>query len=74
MPTETDAPADNAELAAILKKWRGVTPEQPHGAFPVSRAAQILGIPKRTLEGIEQGRGFRYPRLLILAILSFGAP
>ncbi|MTK63028.1 MAG: hypothetical protein F8N15_00400 [Methanobacterium sp.] len=51
------------DLARLVKEWRG--------EIPVSRAAQILGIPKRTLEGIEQGRSFRYNRLLILALRAF---
>lgn len=52
-----------AELAALLRKWRG--------DMPASRAAQLLGMSKRTYEGIEQGREFRYSRLLILAIKAF---
>lgn len=51
------------ELAAMVKQWRG--------RMPVSRAAQLLGMSKRTLEGIEQGRGFTYPLLLTLAIQAF---
>lgn len=31
-------------------------------------AAIALGIPWRTLQGIEQGRSFRYPHMLVLAI------
>jgi len=30
--------------------------------------ARLLGLPPRTLEGIEQGRGFRYPKTLLLAM------
>lgn len=56
----------NADLAEAVKRWRG--------DVPASRAAQLLGIPQRTLEGIEQGRGFRYPHLLILALQAFKAP
>uniref|UniRef100_E6VFL3 Uncharacterized protein n=1 Tax=Rhodopseudomonas palustris (strain DX-1) TaxID=652103 RepID=E6VFL3_RHOPX len=52
-------------LAAAVKEWRG--------NIPLNRAAELLDIPLRTLEGIEQGRGFRYPRLLHLALASFGA-
>lgn len=48
------------EMAAALRAWRGET--------SLHAAAARLGIPARTLEGIEQGRGFRYPRLLMLAI------
>lgn len=51
------------ELATAVRKWRG--------PIPVSRAAQLLGMSKRTLEGIEQGRGFSYPILLTLALKTF---
>jgi DNA-binding XRE family transcriptional regulator len=58
-------PDPAAELAEALKRWR------EKAQLPANRAAQLLGIPRRTLEGIEQGRGFRYPRLLILALEGF---
>jgi hypothetical protein len=48
------------ELAAAVKDWRGRT--------RLSEAALLLGIPPTTLEKIEQGRGFRYPRLLLTAM------
>lgn len=48
------------KLAAAIKAWRGDVPARV--------AAELLGVPKRTLDGIEQGRGFPYPRLLITAI------
>jgi DNA-binding XRE family transcriptional regulator len=54
-----------ADLAQAVKCWREAA------ALPASRAAQLLGIPQRTLEGVEQGRGFRYPQLLILALEAF---
>lgn len=54
-----------AEIATMCREWRG------KADLPASRAAQLLGIPKRTYEGIEQGRGFAYPILLALAIRSF---
>lgn len=63
-PAERDPAVAADELAAAVKAWRG--------DLPLSRAAQLLGIPKRTLEGIEQGRGFRYPRLVYLALAAFG--
>lgn len=53
-------PAELQELAAAIKAWRG--------KVPARIAAEQLGIPKRTLDGIEQGRGFPYPRLLELAM------
>lgn len=55
----------NAELAELCKKWRA------KAEMPISRAAQILGMSKRTYEGIEQGRGFGYSKLLALAIKAF---
>lgn len=53
---------DPAELARAVKNWRG--------SMSGKAAASALGLSYRTLEGVEQGRGFRYPRLLILAIKS----
>ncbi|MDX0262944.1 hypothetical protein GOC60_17330 [Sinorhizobium meliloti] len=58
--TETDLSA--ADLAKKIKEWRG--------KMPAHEAARQLGIPKRTLDGIEQGRGFRYPRLLQIAMAA----
>jgi transcriptional regulator with XRE-family HTH domain len=49
-------------LAERIKNWR----KRAH--LSAARAAEILGLPLRTLNGIEQGRGFRYPTLLLLAI------
>jgi hypothetical protein len=49
-----------ADLALKVKAWRGKTPARI--------AAEHLGIPKRTLDNIEQGRGFPYPRLLEIAM------
>lgn len=60
-----DEAAEAAELAHLVKGWRDEI------GMPASRAAQLLGIPPRTLNGIEQGRGFRYTRLLVLAIQAF---
>lgn len=58
--TETEYSA--ADLAKKIKEWRG--------KMPAREAAEVLGIPKRTLDGIEQGRGFRYPRLLEIAMAA----
>lgn len=58
-------PRQAKELARMLKDWRR------SADLPASRAAQMLGISKRTYEGIEQGRGFAYPLLLTLAIQAF---
>lgn len=48
------------ELAAAIKTWRG----DVSGA----KAAPYLGLSRRTLEGIEQGRGFRHQGLLLIAM------
>ncbi|MGX8012747.1 helix-turn-helix domain-containing protein [Mesorhizobium sp. ORM8.1] len=55
---------EREKLARDVKAWRvkqGLTAES---------AAETLGIPKRTFEGIEQGRGFPYPLLLRIAMES----
>lgn len=62
---EIEIEDQNRELAEHCRQWRDAA------QLPASRAAQILGIPTRTYEGIEQGRGFRYPKLLMLAIQAF---
>ncbi|MDX8447689.1 helix-turn-helix transcriptional regulator [Mesorhizobium sp. VK25A] len=56
--------SENEKLAQEVKAWRakeGLTAEA---------AAKAFGIPKRTFEGIEQGRGFPYPLLLRVAMKS----
>lgn len=50
------------ELSETVKEWRrgqGIT---------ANEAADRLGVPPRTWNGIEQGRPFRYERMLRLAI------
>jgi transcriptional regulator with XRE-family HTH domain len=54
--------ARTKSLAETLKLWRA---EQ---GVSVAGAAMLLGLPQRTLEGIEQGRPFRYEKLLRLAL------
>jgi transcriptional regulator with XRE-family HTH domain len=49
-----------ADLAAQAKAWRG------HLRISQVEAAERLGLPQRTYQHIEQGRGFRYPKLLQL--------
>ena len=50
-------PSDDADnLAAEVKAWRG--------KMPVRQAAELLGVNRRTLEGVEQGRPFAHPQLL----------
>ncbi|WP_431322543.1 XRE family transcriptional regulator [Rhizobium sp. YTU87027] len=50
------------ELSETVKEWRR------DGALTQSRAAEILKMPLRSLQHIEQGRSFRYPTILALAI------
>lgn len=54
-----------AELAAALKEWRGAA------GMTQARAAEVLGMSKRSYEGVEAGRGFVYPQLLMLALRAF---
>jgi DNA-binding XRE family transcriptional regulator len=54
----------NEKLAQEVKAWRA------KGGITAEAAAKVLGIPKRTFEGIEQGRGFPYPVLLRVAMES----
>lgn len=56
---------EKKQLAAEVKAWRGATPQVA--------AARILGVSPRTLEGIEQGRGFNYPDLLRHAMKTMEA-
>jgi len=63
------------ELADELRSWRRGDAPEGEFLFSAARAAEMLGLPLRTYEGIEQGRGFRYPQLLRLALLAFkGSP
>jgi len=55
---------ENEKLAQEVKAWRA------KGGITAEAAAKVLGIPKRTFEGIEQGRGFPYPVLLRVAMES----
>lgn len=49
-------------LAEVLKEWRG------NLGLSAKDAAEALGMSPRTVEGIEQGRPFRYEKILRLAI------
>jgi DNA-binding XRE family transcriptional regulator len=51
-----------AALARDLAAWRAAA------ALTAKGASMRLGIPARTIEHIEGGRGFRYPELLRLAM------
>ncbi len=67
-----DEEAERVELADLCKRWRRGGKDDGPYLFDAGRAAAMLGMSRRTYEGIEQGRGFRYPRLLVLAIEAFG--
>lgn len=51
---------DKKELADTVRKYRGERSRR--------EMANQLHIPVRTLEAIENGRGFRYPGLLVFAM------
>jgi len=71
-PISPNEPTDADELAELLKRWRrGGRDRVGHDDIGTEMAAVMLGLPRRTIEGIEQGRGFRYPRLLVLALQAF---
>ena len=55
---------DTEPLAATVKRWR-----QREGLSAAGLAAR-LDMSRRTLEGIEQGRPFPYPRILKLALIG----
>jgi DNA-binding XRE family transcriptional regulator len=55
---------ENEKLAQEVKAWRA------NEGLTAEAAAKALGIPRRTFEGIEQGRGFPYPLLLRIAMES----
>jgi hypothetical protein len=48
------------DLAARVKAWRG--------KVPARQAAELLEVPYRTLQNVEAGRGFPYPKLLLIAL------
>lgn len=49
-------------LAQCVRDWRSAR------GMSAASAAEELGISRRTLEGIEQGRPFRYEKILRLAL------
>jgi Psq-like protein len=51
------------ELAAHVKAWRGK-------ALSAREAAALFGVPKRTWQHMELGRGFPYPELLLIALAT----
>lgn len=59
-------PDEKRILADALRNWRLPSPQ--------TAAAEMLGIPIRTLQGIEQGRGFSFPTLLMHALKTMEPP
>ena len=55
--------SDPAFLAKVVPGWR------KEAGLSQREAAEHLFMPVRTLQGIEQGRGFRYPELLVIAMI-----
>lgn len=55
---------DPKHLAEMVRGWRGYLD------ITADVAATLLGISVRTLNGIEQGRGFRYPLMLMQAMTA----
>ena len=55
---------EKQKLANLVRNWRYAND------FNIGQLAILLGISPRTLEGIEQGRGFRYHKTLTLALLA----
>lgn len=49
-------------LSEAVRSWRGRL------GISATQGAERLGMPVRTLEGIEQGRPFRYEKILRLAL------
>lgn len=50
------------ELAQTVKAWR------KRNGLGVVEAGEILGLSWRTIQGIEQGRGFGHPKIIKLAM------
>jgi hypothetical protein len=53
-------PITEEQLAAVFTEWR-------QGATTL-HLSKRLGVPERTINRIEAGKYFRYPRLLLLAM------
>lgn len=63
-PKSAAVSARSKPLAETLKEWRSGI------GLSAAAAAKRLEISQRTLEGIEQGRPFRYEKILRLALDS----
>lgn len=49
-------------LADLLRQWR------TENGYNTAQAGEVLGMSARTIEGIEQGRPFRYEKMLRLVL------
>lgn len=52
-------------LAVAVREWRDAR------GLNVEQTGEALGLAAKTIEHIEQGRGFAHPRLLMLAMKNF---
>lgn len=66
MSTERDKLV--ARLPEALRRWRKRRPWLDTAKESYAALERLTGIPRRTFEHIEAGRGFRYPKLLLLAL------
>jgi len=64
IPGESTDAKVKRELAELMKSWR----QKAH--LNTTEAGARLGMSPRTVEWVEQSRGFRYPNLLVLALLQ----
>lgn len=61
---ESPALSVKRDLAELMRSWRR------RARLNTREAGERLGLSGRTVEGIEQGRGFSHPNLLVLALLQ----
>ncbi len=64
MSKKSPALDDPAELARMMRGWR------TSAELNTQEAGDWLGLSARTIEGIEQGRGFNAPRVLGWALIG----
>lgn len=55
-------------LPNALRRWRKARPWLETAKESYEVLERLTGIPRRTFEHVEAGRGFRYPKLLLLAL------
>jgi DNA-binding XRE family transcriptional regulator len=64
LPGESPTRKVKRELAELMKNWR------QSARINAREAGARLGLSARTIEGIEQGRGFSHPNLLVMALIQ----